>query len=272
MNDENSRPELISIRSDRLELILSSFVQKSQHRLDWVAPLGVFLSFLLTYFTSDFHDKFGLSGPQIQTLIGVAIALSLAWLVVTLFRLRKVGTIQTLFDMIIQNARMARERRALFVIKAQTRENVTKFLVYYDRIWGAYFLPHAALPFAGAASEFVGRLSSNIANFLAVPTAAIRLQHIDGADLHSIKASEYHRQDTTYDFSFFHVTISDDHSAHLLDRTTTISSIMLTWMSPEEMEAHGVTGRKNYDVTRHMRENYDLFYFQLPSSIGGELP
>jgi hypothetical protein len=265
VSDKGDRPEIISIQSDRLELILGAFVHSAQHRLDWVAPLGVLISLLTTYLTASFKPFLGITADQISALILAASGVSAVWLLVAIVRFSRVETLDALLQTIVRNARIARERRALFLIKS-TMDNNQKFLVYYDRIWGAYFFPHATLPAQVLTEDALLILSKNIANLLALVPETTHVQKVEGAYLKSIKPSEYHRQDTIYEFEFVHVTINNAPS-RLSEEPIQISGVDFAWMSPEEMEAHSGTARKNYDVTRHVRENYDLFYNKLPMSF-----
>ena len=77
----NTKSDLIEITEDKLENILTKFLKDYKKTIEWMTPLGLFLSFLITSFTADFKDfideilcsKFKFSGCDIVIAIHLEI-------------------------------------------------------------------------------------------------------------------------------------------------------------------------------------------------------
>lgn len=229
------------------------------------------LTLALAIVAADFRPRFGISGEQWQAGIVVLLGITFAWLVISIPSFFRSPSIEDVLVEIVGNARLSRERRAVFIVKALSKQNITKFLVYRDPIWNAYFLPHASLGDGEIDERVKQSLERNIADYVGVKPERVQAQYLNGADLRSLKHSDFHMQDTTYHFQFFHVSISC-----ILpianERTPKFAGRDLAWMSTEEMEADINTARKNFDVTRHIRDRFDLFFNSLPNSIDARVP
>jgi len=69
----------IEVMEDTLRLILNTDIQKISSKSDWIAPLGILVSLLLTILTSDFNDKL-VSSKTLDGFAWAAIFASAIWL------------------------------------------------------------------------------------------------------------------------------------------------------------------------------------------------
>ncbi|MFA7492575.1 MAG: hypothetical protein WCZ43_03545 [Proteiniphilum sp.] len=94
---KNLTQEIIVTNTDKVKLILNDHHKIIRRKIEWVNPLGIFLSVLTTILTAKFEEtKFGLS-PQIwQAIFIVSCIASFAWsvlLVINAIRHYNKGTI-----------------------------------------------------------------------------------------------------------------------------------------------------------------------------------
>lgn len=261
----------MTIGFDRLKLILTEFVRRAERRHDWIAPVGLCLPLLLTLVAADFHDKFGFSAQQWEAVALTSLLAGVVWFGYSIRQYFLAPSVEHVLTEIIAKARLSRQERALFIIKASSDKNVKKFLVYRDGIWNAYLFPHAPISSEELSEDSLLTLGKNIANYLGLDPAHVKMSYIEGADLRSLKHSEFQKQDTSYHFRFVHVMI-DCKLPYASKKKFQFAGRTLAWMSTEEMEADINTARKNIDVIRHLRDHYDLFFNVLPDSIDDKVP
>lgn len=70
---------------DKIRICLMTYLKNLQSRDTWMAPLGVALTLVLTFLTTDFKD-FYFSADTWQAFFLIAFILSGVWLVVSLVR------------------------------------------------------------------------------------------------------------------------------------------------------------------------------------------
>lgn len=80
----NTQSDLIEITHDKLENILIKFLKQYRKTIEWMTPLSLFLSFLLTCLTAEFKDFLGISKDIWSAMLYVLMALSFAWTVYTI--------------------------------------------------------------------------------------------------------------------------------------------------------------------------------------------
>lgn len=77
----NTQSDLIEITQDKLENILIKFLKEYRKTIEWVTPLGLFLSFLLTCLTAEFKDFLSISKNIWSAIMYILMVVSLAWTV-----------------------------------------------------------------------------------------------------------------------------------------------------------------------------------------------
>ena len=80
----NTQSDLIEITHDKLENILTKFLKDYRKTIEWMAPLGLFLSFLLTCLTAEFKDFLGISKDIWTAIMYILMTLSLVWTLYTI--------------------------------------------------------------------------------------------------------------------------------------------------------------------------------------------
>jgi hypothetical protein len=79
----NTDTGVIVITEDKLKLALLERKAMLVGRDSWIAPLGIFISILLTILTTDFH-KFLLTAPVWEAIFYIALLLDAGWLIYAL--------------------------------------------------------------------------------------------------------------------------------------------------------------------------------------------
>jgi len=97
----NLSQEILVITTDKAKLCLleCQFILASQR--NWIAPLGIFLTLLLSFAATDFKDFLGFSADFWQAFFFVALIMSGSWLMITLwkaFRNRGKGSVDSLIN------------------------------------------------------------------------------------------------------------------------------------------------------------------------------
>ncbi len=94
---KNLTQEIIVTNTDKVKLILNDHHKIIKKKIEWVNPVGIFLSVLTTLLTAKFDEiKFGIS-PQIwQSIFIVSCFASFAWsviLIINAIRYYNTGTV-----------------------------------------------------------------------------------------------------------------------------------------------------------------------------------
>ena len=82
---QNIDQELIVITEDKLQLILIKYEETKKRLYDWISPLGMFITLLITWGTTDFKDAIGLSKDSWKAIFVIATIAIGVWLVYTLY-------------------------------------------------------------------------------------------------------------------------------------------------------------------------------------------
>jgi hypothetical protein len=179
---------MVIIKYDTLRFILYTFLQKAVKTNDWIAPLGMLASLLLTVIVSDFKDRLGLSAVHWETIVYTAIVASILWLIYALRQSIKAPRFESILQEIVANSQERDERRALFFLKTFGKDNMHRVLVYHDVIWGCYLLPHMKLNEQKGIELEENSLKGFIASSLGVDSNDVSLKYFDDADLDSYTA------------------------------------------------------------------------------------
>lgn len=258
--------EQLMISPDRLRVVVGEAFKRISVDADWRPPLGVFIGLLVAAVTIDFggdRHSLGLRSSQWQVIVYGALAASLLWLVRTLARGRDFSA-DDLVAMIEEVAeRRPIELRALMFCRAEHDGRHSRVLVFYDRIWECWFLPHVNVGNLASVDEYNDRfLKQWLADNLGLRPRKCGVQYISGVDLSSVKRSDFHDATTHYEFTFYNVTGPE--AADIYALSSTISGRAFAWKTINELEALP-NWEKNRDVTRHLADHYDTFFVQARS-------
>lgn len=80
----NTQSDLIEITHDKLENILTKFLSEYRKTVEWMAPLGLFLSFLLTCLSADFKDFLSISKDIWSAITYILMTISLCCTIYTI--------------------------------------------------------------------------------------------------------------------------------------------------------------------------------------------
>ena len=86
---KNVGQEFVVITIDKVKLCLREHKEVLESRIEWVAPLGVFLALLASLVAADFKDFFGLKKGDWRSLFVVGTIASLIWLFRSFYRVCK---------------------------------------------------------------------------------------------------------------------------------------------------------------------------------------
>lgn len=94
---ENVSQEIILISADKVKLILIEHHKVYRKKVDWVAPVGIFITVLATVLTAKFEEaKFGVPAQMWQGVFILAGIGSFVWsffVIINVIRCRNKGTV-----------------------------------------------------------------------------------------------------------------------------------------------------------------------------------
>lgn len=79
----NLAQEIVKITVDKLKLILQAHLENMERRRDWIAPLGILITMLVVFPTTEFKAFAGLKAEVWEAFFIMALVLTLGWLVKT---------------------------------------------------------------------------------------------------------------------------------------------------------------------------------------------
>lgn len=95
----NVSQNLIVITEDKLRIHLSKSTKKMEKRGGWMAPLGIFVSLLLSILTADFKN-FGLESSTWEAMFIIGAVASFLWLAYALLQRLHVETVDEVIERI----------------------------------------------------------------------------------------------------------------------------------------------------------------------------
>jgi len=99
---KNLTQEIIVTNTDKVRLILNDHHKVIKRKIEWINPLGIFLSVLTTILTAKFdQEKFGISPQMWQAIFIISCIISCVWtviLVINALRYVKKGTVDQFID------------------------------------------------------------------------------------------------------------------------------------------------------------------------------
>lgn len=96
---DNLSQEIVRITVDKLQLRLYEHIKNVETRKEWIAPLGILLTLILVFVTAEFKSAF-LNADVWKAFFLMFAILDSAWLIFTLYRLRKSKSIEQLIEAI----------------------------------------------------------------------------------------------------------------------------------------------------------------------------
>lgn len=82
---KNLAQEIIIINIDKLKLILKDHQDALRQKRDWINPLALFLSLLITNLTSTFHDTWSIPANTWQAIFIILCVGALCWLCLAIY-------------------------------------------------------------------------------------------------------------------------------------------------------------------------------------------
>lgn len=260
-----SANDSVLVPRDRLELVARRYNDDRNRANRWRVPAAGAGGLWIDLAATSFDDTWlGVSGSTWETIfLTAAIALSLlsVWLFVTSGR--NSPTVENLLAEISSESRIPIEDRALFVVKVKQSDSY-RILVYRDRIWKAYLLPHMSLQGYEPQEQDDPNLISYIGDLLALNEGQIRVTYVPESDLNSVKHSAFHKADTTYRFRFFLIHIQG-HTA--VGRKFRIGGREFEMLTLDELESDPETYAKNLDITRAIADNRNALLHEPLDSV-----
>jgi len=99
---DNRSSEVIKITVDKLRLIHVEYLRDMEKKKNWIAPLGILLTLIITFVTTDFK-KAVFQASTWQAFFIMAIVLTIGWLVVALVQAARSKTVDGLIETIKQS-------------------------------------------------------------------------------------------------------------------------------------------------------------------------
>lgn len=100
---DNTSQEIIIITSDRLELVLERYLKNLERRKEWIAPLSLLITVVVTFSTATFKQAF-FSADTWSAIFFLVGLLSLLWLIKSSLASWKAPAIGDLMSKIKQNS------------------------------------------------------------------------------------------------------------------------------------------------------------------------
>lgn len=113
---DNTQSNVIRITDDKLKVILLENKEGLRKQNDFIAPLTLLISLILTFCTTDFRDFLTVAAPVWKAFYFFLTIASFIWLFIELQRKRKTVTI----DQLIEQIRRQKQSPALMQPASQT--------------------------------------------------------------------------------------------------------------------------------------------------------
>jgi uncharacterized membrane protein len=118
----NLAPEYYLLSEDRIRLSLRDHIARLENNKRWHTPLGIFLTILIIFPTTDFKDYISISADGWNTIFTIVLILSLIWLAISLYRALR---FRTSIDEVINDLKRNAIRRATSTKLSLSEENST---------------------------------------------------------------------------------------------------------------------------------------------------
>lgn len=261
-------PDVVSINTDRLQLIIQRHAATQKSASEWTTPLSIMLALWLVLPITDFRDRFGLTGDQWSIVVLMSAILTSAWFLRRIIAAIRAPTFDDLLGEICANAERLDDHRGLFLFEGRDPHGVDRILVYFDEVWECFLLPHAniqAWDLADVSAE--SPLAQYAGRLIGVPADQLEVTPLRSLALRSTKFSEFYKREKSYTFEFLHVIVRGKIRPDLLSPSFTSGGREYHWMSLVELLSDRATNIKNKDVIHHLEGHVAEFFFQTPNSF-----
>ena len=240
-----------------LKYKLLEFLKKLERKKDWIAPLGILITIVLTFVVSDFKDKFGLTSEQWRFIAYLSLVITFVWLLNTVFIAIKSVTIDDFIQELENSSSCVDDCRVLFFFKNKDENGIWRTLVYYCPVYKCYMLPYKR---KNGDVLLSNNLKIEISQKLMMDKHSVSLEHLNGLSIRSIKYSSFIKSDDRFFFEFYFVHTCDKKTEHLnlLDFET--NGGRYSWKTVDELMNDSDCLRVNGDVLIHMRDNFNHFF------------
>lgn len=97
----NLGERVVSISESKIRICLMNYLQNLKERGEWITPLGLSITILITLLTTDFQDRFSIPKDTWQAIFVICGVISFVWLIRSLIKLPKEVTIDNIIDELI---------------------------------------------------------------------------------------------------------------------------------------------------------------------------
>ena len=94
----NTSLEIIEITSDKLRIILTEHIKRSEKLNEWQTALGILLATVAALVTTEFKTTFGVDGGVWKAIFIITTMLSVVWLIRALVRVFRAESIDQLLS------------------------------------------------------------------------------------------------------------------------------------------------------------------------------
>lgn len=96
----NTALEIIEITGDKLRILLTEHVRKSEKLNEWQTALGILMAAIAALVTTEFKAAFGVDGGVWKAIFIIAALLSFVWLIKGLIRVYQSESVDKLISRI----------------------------------------------------------------------------------------------------------------------------------------------------------------------------
>ena len=97
---QNTSQEIVEITTDRLRLVLVEHRQGFERKKEWQTPLGILVTILLVFTTTDFKKAWGFEATFWQALFMMLVILCFTWFIQAVYVAYKSPTISDVMERI----------------------------------------------------------------------------------------------------------------------------------------------------------------------------
>jgi hypothetical protein len=251
------KDQFINIQISTLKLMLLTLLKKLESRKDWVAPLGILISLLLSLAASEFKNFAGLSGENWQGIVITLSAFSFIWLAYSLYQAYNSITIDDFIDQLNDSSSEIEDCRVLFFIKNKDVNGIWHLLVMHCPVYKCDMLPYTR---KGDGVPDSVDLKFILSQKLKTPENNVLLEHMNGLSIRTIKQNLYLGGRDHFLFEFNLVKFVREEEVSLLHKSFELDGIEYNWRTIDELISDDESMKKNGDVVLHIRDNFAYFF------------
>jgi len=263
----NEQNEKFLLDISTLRLGINDLSQNIKQSRDWLATLGLTISFIITIVTSDFKPIFGFTPEAVQMFF---IVLTCIFGLLTLYALGKYFLLfsKTKDDSVIEyfrkNSKMPIEYRILCIIKNTRKNSSEKALLFFkDPMWDCFFLPH----FKSTKTVDITSICEQLGAMLGVSAKDITAKLYDRThDTTSEKMSKSKKCTTLYHSKFCYIQIGNPKNV-MKNAEFVINKNNFKWQTVSEAYCDAKQMECNSDILRHLDDYSNDFIIQPADSM-----